>query len=117
MSPGDLYQTLESVRSEPSEITEDGSIVRKRPTLVSSVLFARGAIKLNDTGDINTSNTSPNIENIPQEVVPKLVENYSLDCEYIVQEREKYLKESLNFVLHSENLMWALFDQLNLHKP
>ena len=44
---------------------------------------------------------SPNIENIPQEVVPKLVENYSLDCEYIVQEREKYLKESLNFVLHS----------------
>ena len=44
---------------------------------------------------------SPNIENIPQEVVPKLVDKYSIDCEYIVQEREKYLEKSLNYVAHS----------------
>ena len=67
---------------------------------IDSSLVLKYALKQNL--DLSTyTKISPNIEDIPLNVVPKLEENFSLTCQYITEKKEDYLKEALNFVAHS----------------
>jgi asparagine synthase (glutamine-hydrolysing) len=45
--------------------------------------------------------SSPNIETIPQKIIPKLLEDYPVKSNFIHQDKKKYLFEAANFVCHT----------------
>lgn len=67
---------------------------------IDSSLIYRYAFNENQDLKVYTK-ISPEIESIPLEVVPKLLEQYPATSRLVLQKKEKYLLEASNFVSHT----------------